>query len=77
MNKKTRVQNRVMPKSLTVYFNDKNIELANEIERMAKEYNMSVSNLINMSLAAGTAIVRQDLAKMEYLKQPMKKSDAY
>ena len=66
-----------MPKKFSVYFNENNMPLAREIEQLAKDYNISVSNLINMSLAAGTAIVKQDLAKMEYLKQPMKKSDAY
>ena len=68
---------RIYPRFVKVYFKDTQTELLDEIQKLAKENNISLSTCANMILAAGTAIVSQDLQKMEYLKRPLKKSDAY
>lgn len=60
-----KTKKRIMPKAITIYFNDDNISFANEIERIAKEYHLSVSTLCSMALQAGMPKVFAGLLHMK------------
>ena len=77
MTKKKVQQARTYPRYIKVYFKDEQAALIDEIEKIAKENNISLSTCANMIIAAGTITVSQDLQRMSYLKSPLKKSDAY
>ena len=63
--KTTKTKKRIMPKAITIYFNDDNISFANEIERIAQEYHLSVSTLCSMALQAGMPKVFAGLLHMK------------
>ena len=53
MSKTTSKQKPKKPKALTVYFGDDKVSFANEIERIADDFHLSVSELCTMMLFAG------------------------
>jgi len=53
-----KTKKRIMPKSITIYFSEDKISLANEIEQIAKDMNLSVSTLCFSLIKIGLPTMR-------------------